>query len=159
MIEKAETKQLRKALADIEVKGRLTPLAVVDAARDPSSVLHSHFLWDDAEAAHEHRIYQARNLIRGISIVVERSSKQIATVCYVRDPAAEARDQGYVSISRLEKEPDNAKAMLDMELARVDACLERAESLSKVFGIHRQVKTTRRRVAKLRETVEQHAAM
>lgn len=43
--------------------GLLTPIAVVDAARDPESPLHNSFEWDDNEAAHHYRLWQARQLI------------------------------------------------------------------------------------------------
>ena len=49
------------ALAELH-QGRITPEMVVDAARDPNSPLHSAFTWDDAQAAHEHRLAQARVL-------------------------------------------------------------------------------------------------
>ena len=159
MAEHKATQEVRKALAGLEVKGRLTPMEVVDAARDRGSVLHSYFTWDDAAAAQEHRIEQARQLIRGIQVVVMHDSKQIATVHYVRDPRADPAAQGYVSVSQLQREPENAQAMLVTELARVDACLQRAESLAKAFGIQRQVRTVRKRVATMRDAVEQRAAM
>lgn len=44
--------------------GILQPVSVVDAARAPESPLHSQFQWDDSVAAHQHRLFQARQLIR-----------------------------------------------------------------------------------------------
>jgi hypothetical protein len=48
--------------------GKLTPQLVVDEASDPANPLHEHFEWDDAVAAHEHRLSQARALIRKVKI-------------------------------------------------------------------------------------------
>lgn len=43
--------------------GILKPIDTVKFARDPKSALHSKFEWDDSEAAHQHRLWQARQLI------------------------------------------------------------------------------------------------
>lgn len=43
--------------------GFISAPAVVEAARSPSSPLHSHFQWNDDKAAQEYRLWQARQLI------------------------------------------------------------------------------------------------
>lgn len=48
--------------------GELTPVAVVRAASVPDHPLHSQFEWDDREAAVQHRLSQARNLIRSVQV-------------------------------------------------------------------------------------------
>lgn len=49
--------------------GELLPETVLEAARPASSPLHAYFEWDDARAAHEHRLDQARRLIRSVKVV------------------------------------------------------------------------------------------
>lgn len=44
--------------------GLLQPEAVVDAARNKTSPLHSRFEWNDGKAADAYRLWQARQLIR-----------------------------------------------------------------------------------------------
>lgn len=56
-------------LAIREQAGRLTPLAVVEAATPEDHPLHHRFEWDDKVAGHKYRLAQARELIR---IVRER---------------------------------------------------------------------------------------
>lgn len=51
--------------------GRLTAQLVVDEASDPESLLHSHFEWDDEVAAEQHRLAQARKLIRKVRITFQ----------------------------------------------------------------------------------------
>ena len=53
-----------------ERDGQLTPGAVVEAGTPANAPLHTEFDWDDAHAAHEHRLDQARRLIRSVKIVV-----------------------------------------------------------------------------------------
>lgn len=43
--------------------GHLHPEDVVEAARPANSPLHSKFNWDDTDAAHQYRLWQARQLI------------------------------------------------------------------------------------------------
>lgn len=44
--------------------GIITPALVVDYAKDPKTDLHSHFTWDDTEAAQKWRLEEAAQLIR-----------------------------------------------------------------------------------------------
>jgi hypothetical protein len=57
---------IRDALLAIRAAndGILTPAMIVEAARDPDHVLHSHFQWDDEKAAEAWRRTQARRLVR-----------------------------------------------------------------------------------------------
>lgn len=70
---KADPQKIGTALAKIaeQQKGRLTPPAVVDAARDNRHPLHRFFEWDDALAAEGYRLEQARTLIRSVRIIRE----------------------------------------------------------------------------------------
>jgi hypothetical protein len=55
--------------------GRILPEDVVEAASEVSSPIHNNFEWDDTKAAHEHRIWQARQLIT-YKFKVEGETKQ-----------------------------------------------------------------------------------
>jgi hypothetical protein len=57
-----------------ENAGRLTPPDVVERARSANSSLHDHFEWVDATAAEKHRLAQAGELIRSITIDISRSN-------------------------------------------------------------------------------------
>lgn len=50
----------------------LTPSIVLNEATDVKHPLHHRFTWDDTEAGHRWRLYQAQNLIRSVNVVVER---------------------------------------------------------------------------------------
>lgn len=70
-----------------EHDGVLQPETVVAAASDPDSPLHAQFEWDDTKAAAEHRLWQARTLIR--RVIVE----------YEKAPGERAEHQLFVSIT------------------------------------------------------------
>lgn len=55
--------------------GIITPAQVVEHARDPESVLHQYFEWDDTEAARRFRLVQAGNLISRVRVTWKHSEK------------------------------------------------------------------------------------
>ena len=64
---------LHRALMQIKKNqpdGRLTPEVIVEVSKSKNSVLHRFFNWDDSEAAHKYRMFQARGLINRTYIVV-----------------------------------------------------------------------------------------
>lgn len=54
----------------------VTPATVVRESTDPTAPLHSWFEWDDSAAAEEHRISQARQLIRTLHVVYVRNDTE-----------------------------------------------------------------------------------
>ena len=61
--------QVEVALDELnQAHGPLTPDLVVQAAQDEQSPIHSIFEWDNAKAGHQHRLWQARRLIRSVQI-------------------------------------------------------------------------------------------
>lgn len=66
----ADPNVIGNTLQDIAARnsGELTPDVVVTEAADPKHQLHRFFEWDDKVAAHQHRLYQARSLIRVVRV-------------------------------------------------------------------------------------------
>lgn len=62
-----------------QFKGELTPEDVLSDAKHDNSPLHSFFEWDNTAAAHQHRLAQARGLIRSVvAVYVDEEKKQPA---------------------------------------------------------------------------------
>lgn len=95
--------------------GALNPEAVVDAARDKKSALHTHFDWDNSEAAHKYRLLQARNLIRvAVTVIPALSNEPVKQFVSIR--ALRGSDQGsYIATTDLLSDDDK------YELAKADA--------------------------------------
>jgi hypothetical protein len=129
------SKAARLAVVDLEKRGRLTPRDLVDAARDPSSPLHSEFEWDDGKAADDWRIEQARRLIRSVKVMVDEETVTIALPRYVRDTARENDEQGYVTVEQIRREPQNAAALLRYEFGRAATHCRRALAIAEAVGI------------------------
>jgi hypothetical protein len=56
-----------------EVRGELTPPAIVHESQPRTAVLHNAFEWNDATAAHEYRLHQARNIVSTVTVVRENT--------------------------------------------------------------------------------------
>ena len=65
-----ETLTVKDCLEEICSKydGVLTAELVLKEARKKTSPLHSHFVWDDSEAATQYRLIQAGELIRKVKV-------------------------------------------------------------------------------------------
>lgn len=71
-------------------KGEITPEDVLEDAKNDNSPLHSFFEWSDSAAAHQHRLQQARGLIRSVVAVYVREDKPaVRTRAYVHIPQGE----------------------------------------------------------------------
>lgn len=113
-----------------QCKGELTPEDVLADAKNDNSPLHSFFEWDDSAAAHQHRLQQARGMIRSIVAVYvhddKPSTKMRAYVHIKESGAPHYREAGHAM---------SVKATRDMVLA----------------GAWREFQSWRRRYADLRE--------
>jgi hypothetical protein len=58
---------------------------VVAYAANPESALHRHFQWDDERAALEHRLAQARKLIRLHVTIIPRTANTVRTYVSLQD--------------------------------------------------------------------------
>ncbi len=60
--------------------GQITPQIVLDEAKKKRSPLHSHFCWDDNEAAAAWRLHQASALIRRVKVTLETAPEKTISV-------------------------------------------------------------------------------
>lgn len=119
--------------------GTLTPNLVVDVARDPKSVLHDWFEWDDKKAGEAHRIHQARQLITSVKLTIVHEDKIVSAVSYVRDPRLPSSQQGYISVTTLKTNAELAKESIRMEFLRAYAHLQKAKTHAEILGMEDKV--------------------
>lgn len=89
-----ELERIRK-----EQDGRLTPQSVVESARSRKSPLHDVFEWDDAAAAHKHRLQFASMLICSVVSVVEGKSDGQPTRHFVSVVQGEKEARTYTTMA------------------------------------------------------------
>jgi hypothetical protein len=57
---------------------------VVTEAQDKKSPIHRYFNWDDTEAAHQYRLWQARQLISVVVVMTEYDRRPITAFVHLR---------------------------------------------------------------------------
>lgn len=110
--------------------GRVTAERLLEAASNGNHPLHEDFLWDDAKAAHKHRLDQARVMISSVRIVITDTTRKIVTQGYVRDPNAPSHLQGYVAVTQLRTEREASHEALLAEATRLQAQLDRMRDIA-----------------------------
>lgn len=131
---KANPQIIGTALQEIATAsdGRLTPKAVVDAARSRKSPLHPHFEWDDAAAAESYRMDQARNLIRIVRVEDDTAEDGLA-----RAFISIASDNGtaYRSLEAVRSSIDFQVALLNRAKADLAAFQNRYRQMADICKI------------------------
>lgn len=109
----------RSTLHDLFVKirnkrGRLTPQVIVKEAENPRHPLHNEFDWDDASAAHKHRLQHAARLIRlvKIKVVLPSGPTKVRQWHAVRAAGVVDAPAGYVMDEEVAATPMFREAML-----------------------------------------------
>jgi hypothetical protein len=137
--------------------------AVVDAARDPTSPLHSYFEWNDTVAAEQYRLHQARSLIRAVTVIEYDDGEQIAHAAYLNIKIAESGGtrQTYRSFNKVIVDPDQVRTavrILQTNLEGVQRALREVERalvntgnprLEIIVGIEEAVTSARRLIEQL----------
>ena len=87
--------------------GMLSPAAVVEFARNPKTVLHGRFEWDDAIAGPAYRLWQARKIIsREVLIVGQDDGGQMVAFA-VKDGGDGKRVRAYISLGDDRRDEEN----------------------------------------------------
>jgi len=134
------------ALAE-EMNGELTPELVLERARQEDSPLHGHFTWDQAKAAYERNLDQARSLIRSVKVVIKKNDVVYQVPFFVRNPvAAETGAQGYSSLKKLRTNTDIAKDAVRVEFERADAAMNRAQKVAMALALDTDITEIKERL-------------
>jgi len=113
-----DAEQAGRALARLAQNGELTAERIVRAAKSERSPLHVGFPWDDAVAAHEHRLALARSMARSIRVITpERPEPKRAYFhIHIRDGV-----DAYVTEARVLSESDLYEALKRTALAELNS--------------------------------------
>jgi len=123
--------------------GILKPEVVVEEARPKSSPIHSRFTWDDSKAAHEHRLWQARQLIRVVVEVIEGVKGRHEVFVSL---SSDRKESGYRVMTEVLSKSELRRQMLSdalNELVLFQEKYQRLKELAAVFSSIRKV--TKRR--------------
>lgn len=136
----------RRVLAELkriaaEHGGRLRPVDVVAAAKPKTSPLHSRFEWDDTEAAHSYRLWQARQLISVTVDYIGAGEDAVLSRVFVSLSSDRQTDDGYSEITAVMRDPKRrAELLTDAldEMRRFQKKYAELKELSAVFAAMKQ---------------------
>jgi hypothetical protein len=117
--------------------GEFTPDRVLDEAQKSRSPIHKYFEWDDTEAARQHRLLQARNLVNHLLLIITIDGEEVPTKAFhsielqIDDETA---GREYSSFEVILNDPDRKEQVVERALAEVDAWQARWLHYSEVFG-------------------------
>jgi len=117
--------------------GALHPPTLVEEAEAKDSPLHDYFEWDDGEAAHQHRLNQARQLIRlAVTIIPAVSNGPVRT--YVSLSSLRRTDTGsyLATVDILSDAEKRAQALADAirQLVKLQSRYAHLPELSPVWA-------------------------
>lgn len=115
--------------------GKLTPEAVVKAAKSSMSPLHSSFEWDNTRAGHLYRLQQAADLIRSMKIEYAQTRNGPKTVReYTSTYEAGSAERGVYQATEEVMANEFSAAIVLRNFERALADLKRSFGHLKEFG-------------------------
>jgi hypothetical protein len=115
--------------------GRLTASLVVRAATDPKHPFHKQLLWDNEACGHRYRLIQARKIIKSVQVDIKIENRIVSTIRYVRDPDVPTNQQGYISLSEVQRRSQQAQDVLMLYLDRIEHLIRSAREVADAIGL------------------------
>lgn len=113
----------------------LTSAQIVEKAKPKNSPIHDYFEWDDTTAGEKWRLWQARNLIGRIEIIVVSDGKedQIRAFHNISVQEGEEHERGYVTLRDVQKNENYFEIVLENALNEI-------KSWQKRYGQYKRLK-------------------
>jgi len=134
--------EIQEELAKIAKRngGVLMPAAVVKAARRESSPLHDRFTWDDSKAAQKHRLWEARQLIVTVRVIVNDSEPFNAYISLKPD---RPEGGGYRAMVEVLSDKELRAQMLGDALAELEVFRKKYKDLKELASVFAATKKVR----------------
>lgn len=136
---------IRAELAAIAAanNGYLDAVKVVQAARDPLSLLHDEFTWDDEDAAEHYRIAQAGALIRRVKFTIMKQDRETKAVELTTTRVYQSRissrqggeQKGYETIQDIMAVPAKREELINQVIRELNAYRKRYADLMALSAI------------------------
>lgn len=125
-----------------ERHGRLRAKELVDAARDTKSPLHSCFTWDDTAAAEKCRLYEAKEVLRYVTVVFEPVPKKppMEVRALISLPSDRSRGGGvYRDVTVVLKNKTQRQELLELALSELQALRRKYSMLTELAKVWRVI--------------------
>ncbi len=124
--------------------GLLKPEVVVANAAAPTSPLHGCFQWDDSEAAHQYRLWQARQLIRvQVTLLPGANKEERIFVSLTTDRAS----SGYRVMTDVLSSEDAYRQLLADAKADAERFADRYKELAEMGNVIKAIRAALRKKA------------
>jgi hypothetical protein len=136
-ISESDQRLIQSTLQDLyERTGDLVPQQIVEEARPQNAPLHSHFNWDDGDAARRYRLGQAVRLIKLVRVkrVGDRSVPPKAVPEYFKVTKEEGRK--YAHVSEVMSDVDLRRGVVQAAWQRLIAWRRQYSNISELSAIH-----------------------
>lgn len=124
-----------KHLESLESNGDgISPESVVDSARPKDSPIHKAFTWNNAEAANQFRLWQARHLIGSLEVRIESplAGEPINVRAYL-NASVEDSEQVYYSLGTIKGDPELRAQVLEQVRRDIASARSKLNALESVF--------------------------
>lgn len=127
--------KIKKELARLTRRGVIQPVDVVNAAKNPKSPLHHLFTWDDDKAAHEYRLYQARQILRTYVVIEDAAAQQTVRAFVSLRQDRKLEGGGYRHIADVLSDEQLYEQMLADSLAEMRAFQQKYARIKELRGV------------------------
>ena len=125
--------------------GLLRPADVVDAAADEDHPLHDCFTWDDDAAAHQYRLWQARQMIRVVVTVVSNGGGHTVRAYVSLHDDRGGEEGGYRAIVDVLSDAELRQTMLDEAMSELRVFQKKYKALKELVPIFKAIRNVSRR--------------
>lgn len=122
-----------------ESDGVLRPERVVAFARNPKTALHSRFTWDDTEAAKQHRLWQARQLIKVVIREIPDTETREPVRAYVSLESDRKNGGGYRTLVSVLSDDDMRAELLAQAKSEMRRWSDRYRDLTELAKVHEAI--------------------
>lgn len=126
-----------------ENDGLLRPDDVVEAARLKSHPLHDRFNWDNTSAAHQYRLWQARELIMRVRVEYPVNGKSVDCRVFV-SLTPDRVDSGYRELTSVLSDTEMREQLLQDALGELGIFQEKYRTLKELSAVFSAIKKVRK---------------
>lgn len=129
-------------------KGEVTAEALVAAAKAKRNPLHPEFTWDDSEAANEHRLEQARRVLRSLVVIrddlsTDRPQRQYEVIRKPQEASEDGKRErdkyAYRTMEDIMADPDHRAELLGRALRELISIRTRFRDLQELAVVLRAI--------------------
>lgn len=131
-------------------EGRITPILVLEEARNEDSPIHPCFEWSDTKAADLFRLHQAREIISSIRIVEGSGDKREERIAFIS--VIDKEGQAYQPREVVAVTPQLQSSALALALRHLEGLQKRYSDIQELSGVWEEMRRVRERVPDSKST-------